>query len=165
MLKQQRILHLLKIRSIANFQFETAVDDTLFPKDVELRFSKRTGRIRHIYHKNKLLATLKPTDGLFSLTIYGAKRLQSLQSQVFKIVIQSDIEAIVKRGKNVFAKHVIHADDRIRAGDEILVTNLDNNLLAVGKATLSGPEILAFKRGIAVKVRQGVEEALTICEE
>ncbi len=151
--------HLLKIRDIANYQFETPVGDTLFPNDVELRFSKRTGRIRHIYHNNKLLATLKPTNGLFSLTIHGAKRLHNTQTQVQKIVVQSEIEAIARKGKNVFAKHVIHADERIRAGDEVLVTNQEDVLLAVGKATLSGSEILAFKRGIAVKVRQGVDEA------
>jgi predicted RNA-binding protein (TIGR00451 family) len=159
MSEQQRIEHLLKIRSIANYQFETAVGDKLFPNDVELRFSKRTGRIRHVYHNNRLLATLKPTDGLFSLTIYGAKRLWSLEPQVQKIVVRSDIEALVRKGKNVFAKHVIHADNRIRAGDEVLVTNQDDTLLAIGKATLSGSEILAFKRGVAVKVRQGVGEA------
>lgn len=151
--------HLLKIRDIANYQFETPVGDKLFPNDVELRFSKRTGRIRHIYHNNKLLATLKPTNGLFSLTIHGAKRLHNTQTQVQKIVVQSEIEAIARKGKNVFAKHVIHADERIRAGDEVLVTNQEDILLAVGKATLSGSEILAFKRGIAVKVRQGVDEA------
>jgi uncharacterized protein with predicted RNA binding PUA domain len=54
---------------------------------------------------------------------------------------------------------VIHADEGIRAGDEVLVTNQDDILLAIGKATLSGSEISAFKRGIAVKVRQGVDEA------
>jgi predicted RNA-binding protein (TIGR00451 family) len=159
MSEQQRKKHLLKIRSIANYQFETSVGDKLFPDDVKLRFSKRTGRIRHIYHDTRLVATLKPTDGLFSLTIHGAKRLWGLASQVQKIVVQNDIEDIVKKGKNVFAKHVIHADERIRAGDEVLVTNQDDILLAIGKATLSGSEILAFKRGIAVKVRQGVDEA------
>ena len=159
MSEQQRKKHLLKIRSIANYQFETSVGDKLFPDNVKLRFSKRTGRIRHIYHDTRLVATLKPTDGLFSLTIHGAKRLWGLASQVQKIVVQNDIEDIVKKGKNVFAKHVIHADERIRAGDEVLVTNQDDILLAIGKATLSGSEILAFKRGIAVKVRQGVDEA------
>ena len=159
MSEQQRKKHLLKIRSIANYQFETSVGDKLFPDDVKLHFSKRTGRIRHIYHDTRLVATLKPTDGLFSLTIHGAKRLWGLASQVQKIVVQNDIEDIVKKGKNVFAKHVIHADERIRVGDEVLVTNQDDFLLAIGKATLSGSEILAFKRGIAVKVRQGVDEA------
>lgn len=155
---QQRKKHIIKIRSIANYQFEAPVGDKLFPSNVELRFSKRTGRIRHIYHNNRLLATLKPTDGLFSLTIHGAKRLWSLESLIHKIVVQSDIEPLVRKGKNVFAKHVIHADNRIRAGDEVLVMNQDAVLLAVGKAALSGSEISAFKRGIAVKVRQGIDE-------
>jgi predicted RNA-binding protein (TIGR00451 family) len=159
MSERQRKIHLLKIRSIANYQFETPVGDILFPDDVEIQISKRTGRIRHIYHNNWLLATLKPTDGLFSLSIHGAKRLHALQPQVHKIIIQRDVEAFAKKGKTVFAKHVIHADERIRAGDEVLVTNQDDVLLAVGKAALSGAEILAFKRGIAVKVRQGTDEA------
>ena len=159
MSEHQRKNHLSKIRNIANYQFETRVGNILFPDDIELRFSKRTGRIRHIYHKEWLLATLKPTDGLFSLSIRGAKRLHALQSQVCQIIVQRDVEAFAKKGKTVFAKHVIHADERIRAGDEVLVTNQDDVLLAVGKAVLSGAEILAFKRGIAVKVRQGIDEA------
>jgi uncharacterized protein with predicted RNA binding PUA domain len=40
----------------------------------------------------------------------------------------------------------------------VVVTNEDDDLLAVGKALLSGMEMLAFKRGIAVKVRRGAEE-------
>lgn len=159
MSEHQRKIHLSKIRSIANYQFETSGGDTLFPDDIELRFSKRTGRIRHIYHNDWLLATLKPTDGLFSLSIHGAKRLHALQSQVYQIIVQRDVEAFAKKGKTVFAKHVISADERIRADDEVLVTNQDGVLLAVGKAALSGTEILAFKRGIAVKVRQGTDEA------
>ncbi len=131
----------------------------LFPEDVELQYSQRTGRIRHIYHNGCLLATLKPTDGLFSLSIHGAKRLHTLQYQSYKVIVQKGVEAFAKKGKTVFAKHVTYADEGIRAGDEVLVTSQEGMLLAVGKAVLSGAEILAFKRGVAVKVRQGIDEA------
>ena len=67
-----------KVRAIANYQFESDVGHILFPDEVELIYSRRTGRIRHIYLEGQLLATLRPRDGLFSITIYGAERLKTV---------------------------------------------------------------------------------------
>ena len=67
-------------------------------------------------------------------------------------------ERFILNGRNVFARHVIIADCDIRPGEEVLITNSKNRILAVGKATLSGKEMLAFNRGVAVKVRTGSEE-------
>ncbi len=47
------------------------------------------------------------------------------------------------------------ADPGIHAGDEVLVVRASGELLATGAAQLSGREMLAFKYGVAVKVRQG----------
>ena len=61
-------------------------------------------------------------------------------------------------GINVFAKHVKDADPEIRPGSEVIIVDEEDNLLAVGKAILNGKEMIAFKSGIAVKVRRGVGE-------
>ncbi len=66
---------LQKIRRVADYQFGKGVGDKLFPNNVTVVFSKKTGKVRHIYLDEDLITTLKPTEGLFSLTIEGAKRL------------------------------------------------------------------------------------------
>ena len=67
---------LIKIRSIADYQFGKNAGITLFPKDVKISYSKSTGRIRFIFLNNKRLATLRPTDGLFSISIEAGKILE-----------------------------------------------------------------------------------------
>lgn len=156
---ENRRLYLRKIRSIANYQFESDVGHILFPEEVKLTHSRRTGKIRHISLEGRLLATLRPRDSLFSLTIHGAKRLKTaLKPLQRRVVARKDIEEFIKNGRNLFARHVVRVDKEIRPGSEVVVTNEDDDLLAVGKALLSGMEMLAFKRGIAVKVRRGAEE-------
>jgi archaeosine-15-forming tRNA-guanine transglycosylase len=39
--------------------------------------------------------------------------------------------------------------------EEIIILNGKQRVIAVGKAVLSGDEMKAFKRGVAVKVRRG----------
>jgi predicted RNA-binding protein (TIGR00451 family) len=146
-----------KIRGIANYQFDCAVGQKLFPEKVEISLSKRTGRVRHILYDQVLLATLRPTDSLFSLTIEGAKRLRTLiKPPRFRVVILPDVEEYVRTNRDVFARHVLSADEKLLPGEEALVTNKNDELLAVGKAVLTGREMLSFKRGVAVKVRRGI---------
>lgn len=148
-----------KIRSIADYQLGKGAGKALFPDNVHVAFSRRTGRIRHIYLGNDLLATLRPTDGMFSLTIAGAKRLRrGVKSPRLWVKVQKDAEPFIARGKSVFAKHVVDADDEIRPQEEVIVTSKSNQILAVGKAVLNGKEMKAFKHGVAVKVRRGVLE-------
>lgn len=146
-----------KIRAIVNYQFEHDVGRILFPDGVELTYSRRTGRIRHVYYEGKMLATLRPRDGLFSLTIYGAEQLRALLEPLrYRVIVEPGIEAFIRKGRSVFARHVVGVDEEIRPGNEVLVTSGEDTLLAVGKAVLSGREMLAFKRGVAVKVRRGI---------
>jgi predicted RNA-binding protein (TIGR00451 family) len=49
----------------------------------------------------------------------------------------------------------VEADDEIRRKDEVIVLNESEEVLAVGRAGLSGEEMKAFKTGVAVKVRRG----------
>ena len=157
MVNSHRYYDIQKVRSIADYQFESCVGSILFPDEVQFSHSKKTGKIRHIYYEGKLLATLRPRDGLFSLTITGADRLKSIVSPLrFRVIVEKGIEDYIKKGRDVFARHVVMADREIRPGNEVIVTDSDDRVLAVGKAFLSGQEMLAFKRGVAVKNRQGI---------
>jgi predicted RNA-binding protein (TIGR00451 family) len=96
---------------------------------------------------------------MFSLTVEGAKRLlKSSKLHRLCVKVQEDVAPFVAQGKSVFAKHVVDADEEIRPQEEVIVIGEDNRVLAVGKAVLTGREMKAFKHGVAVKVRRGIEE-------
>ena len=148
-----------RIRSVADYQFGRGTGVELFPENVEIAFSKRTGRIRYVYLAGKRLATMRPTDGLFSLSIAGARRIVgNIGSAKCFVTVQNDVSRFISEGGDVFATHVVKADDEIRSKEEIIVLNESGEVLAVGRSVLSGEEMKAFKRGVAVKVRRGCME-------
>jgi len=105
---------------------------------------------------NERLVTVRAQDGRLTLGIAGAARLAAvLAPPAYRVAVREDVAAFIADGKNAMAKHVVAADEGIRAGDEVLVVTGDDMLLATGAALLSGREILAFNYGVAVKVRQG----------
>jgi len=157
MRKKDEVLQ--KIRGIADYQLGRGVGRVLFPDAVKITFSKRTGRIRHVHLGNDRLATLRPRDGMFSLTIAGAKRIRDgVKPLRLWVIVQRDAAPFVAKGRSVFAKHVVDADEEIRPQEEVIVLDEDSEVLAVGKAVLTGTEMKAFRRGVAVKVRRGVAE-------
>ncbi|MEM3788961.1 MAG: PUA domain-containing protein, partial [Candidatus Bathyarchaeia archaeon] len=93
------------------------------------------------------------------LSIEGAKRiLESGVPAKCIVTVKNDVSKFIAEGGDVFATHVLKADDGIRPKDEVIVVNERGEVLAVGKAVLSGEEMTAFKVGVAVKVRRGILE-------
>src|SRR3989304_1527585 len=144
-----------RIRSVADYQFGKGVGDRLFPENVEIVYSKATGRIRYLNLGGKRLATLRPTDGLLALSITAARLIaeKAAFARCF-VTAQKDVSTFIANGGDVFAAHVVKADEAIHAKDEVIVVD-DNRVLAVGRALLSSMEMKAFKTGVAVKVRHG----------
>jgi len=144
-----------RVQVIADFQFGKGAGEALFPEGCEVILS-RTGRVRQISLDGKRLATVRAKDGRFTLGIDGALRLlSSLPPPAYRVVVTGEVADFIRQGKNTFAKHVIAADPAIRAGDEVMVVDGDDQLLATGSSVLSGDEMLRFNYGVAVKVRQG----------
>ncbi len=151
---------LTKIRAIADYQFGKGVGAELFPEDVTIEYSPRTGRIRFINLGGERLATLRPTDGQLSLSIKAAKLLsENAASAHCFVTVKDDVSEYVADGGDVFAVHVVKVDAEIRAGDEVIAVDGAGDVLAVGKATLSSVEMTAFKTGVAVKVRHGTKKS------
>ena len=147
---------LRRVRAVADYQFGRGVGAELFPEGVKIVFSRRTRRIRYIYLNGKRLATMRPTDGMLSLSIRGARRIvEDVASARCFVSVQDDVSKFIADGGDVFAAHVVKVDEEVRAKDEVIVLNGDEKVLAVGRAMLSGEEMKAFKRGVAVKVRRG----------
>jgi 7-cyano-7-deazaguanine tRNA-ribosyltransferase len=145
-----------KIRAIADYQFGYQAGKVLFPDSVRLEYSKNTGRIRHIFFGEDLLANFRPNDGLFTLTIAGAERLiKGLPDLKYKVRLLDDLIEFIEQGKNLFAKHVVEAHPDIRPGQEVIVVDGEDNTIAVGKTILTPEEMLSFETGVAVKIRRG----------
>ena len=152
-------VQLRKVVGVANYQFGPGVGSVLFNRKSRIVCSRKTGRIRHIYRGEKLLATLRPTDGYLALTPHGARILLNKMTVAPNIVmIQSDVAEFITKGGDVFAKHIVRAADTIRPSDEVIVINESGDLLGVGSALLSGKDMKYFKRGVAVRVRRGTDE-------
>lgn len=148
-----------RIRKVADYQFGKETGDALFSENVEVLRSKRTGRIRYVHLDGERLATLRPTDGLFSLSIAGAKRIiKNASSARCLVTVQDEVSRFIREGRSTFAKHVVNANSDIRPKDEVIVVNQSGRVLAVGRAVLCGKEMVEFDTGVAVKVRRGCME-------
>lgn len=83
----------------------------------------------------------------------------ALPAPAYRVTVGAESGPFVSEGENAFAKFVRAVDSQIRAGDEVLVVaDADGALLAVGRAELSAVGMHDFNRGVAVSVREGVEE-------
>ena len=151
---------LSKVRSVADYQFGKGVGVKLFPENIEIEYSKRTGRIRYINLDDERLATLRPTDGLLSLSIKAGQFIAE-HADFAKgfVTVQTDVSKFIADGGNVFAVHVVKVDPEVCAKDEVIVLDEAKHVLAVGRAMLSSSEMASFKSGVAVKVRHGCKES------
>jgi len=147
---------LRKIRMIADYQFFAGAGSSLFSDEINGTVSLKTGKIKEIRENNVHIATLNPRNGIFSLSIEGARKLAGKYNGPL-IIANNEFILPISRGGNVFAKHIVNAADGIRAGNETIVMSEDSSLLAVGRSLLSGEEAKRFKCGVAIKVRRGVE--------
>jgi uncharacterized protein with predicted RNA binding PUA domain len=150
----------LRVRSVADYQFGKGVGQKLFPDNIEIQLSPRTGRIRYINLDGERLATLRPTDGLLSLSVKAAQLMaEHVPEAKCFVTVKNDVAQYIARGGDVFAVHVVKVDEEIRPKDEVIAIDEDGKVLAVGRTLLSSAEIKAFKTGVAVKVRHGSKES------
>lgn len=130
------------IRGIADVQFGEGAGDALFETP---SISGRYPRLR-VDEDGDQLATLVQQYGQLALTLAGAERWLTTAIPVRRV----SIEAFVPHG-SVLAPGVVEASDDIRVGDEVIVDG--PTAFGVGRATMSGQEMVESSRGIAVDVR------------
>lgn len=149
---------LKRARLIADLQFGRSAGDILFPEGTTFSLSK-TGRLRYLYSGKERIATVRAKDGLLTLSMLGAVRLHSFfPAPRLRVTASDDAAPFVVKGGNLFARHVIGLDPDIRAGEEVLVVDGKDQLLATGKAVLAPEEMLQMKRGVAVLIRRAAED-------
>ncbi|HTX43542.1 MAG TPA: PUA domain-containing protein [Methanocella sp.] len=146
-----------RIRTIADYQFGRGAGEALFPDDARFILG-RTGRVRQILEGEKRIATLRASDGFLILSAHGGQKLkEALPYPKKRVVMDADAAPFVAKGKTAFCKFVVDCDPEIRALEEVILVDADDNLLATGQALLCAAEMRAFKKGIAVSVRYGVK--------
>jgi len=127
---------------------------------VEIVRSANTGRVRNVIVDGRHVLSMRAHDGLFSLRAEGGKALhRALPRPSLRVVVETDTAEFNRLGKNVFAKFVVEADPDLRPRDEVLVVDREDRLVAVGHALLNPEEMVAFDRGVAVRVREGLPAA------
>ena len=147
--------HFVKLQQSLDALFGTGSSKYL-PKDIDIIVSRKTGRIRTVSHKGKLLCTLR-INGSLAISIDFAQTL--LQNKIFRencIEINSDAAPFVMEGKSVFCKHGLWCGKNIHVGSDTPIL-FKNQVIAVGKAILSSKMISDFNRGVAIKVRDSLK--------
>ena len=147
-----------RIIAIANYQFGLGSADALFTGKLEFVKSKNTGKIRNVISDGEHVLSLRASDGFFTLKLPGARRLHSnLKSPKLRAIVDDDSAEFNRTGKNVFAKFTKFCDPDLRPGDEVLVVDKEDNLVAIGRLILNWYEMQTFRSGIAVRVREGCD--------
>ena len=128
------------------------------PKDIELTFSKKTGRIRTVTCRGRLLCTLR-IDGGLAITPHFAETL--LKGRRFRkncLEVDGEAAPFVERGRSVFCKHVLWCGKNVHVSDDVPIL-FQGRVIAVGKAVLSAEMMRGSKRGVAAKVRDSLKSS------
>ncbi len=141
------------IKAMADFQFGLGAGKQLLGKEERERGErlKINGKFPSykLGSKGDVLARLVPAYGLLTLTVKGARRIENLLSS-YKV----EIGDFVPRG-SILAPGVVNASEQIRVNDEVVFRG--EKAFGVGRAKMSGWEMVESRKGMAVQVRE-VEE-------
>lgn len=146
-----------RVSVVVDYLFGRGVSSALPREGLRLAYSRRSGRLRFVYHEDRLLATVKPS-GAMALTLYGAALL--MKSRRFRqncVQVADETAPFVNGGRSVFCKFVRWAGRNIKPKSEVVVVDSKWKVLGVGTAVLAGRHMALFKSGAAVKVRAGVK--------
>ena len=156
------LLGIRQVKGISDYQFGKEITDILFDdiKKIHLERSRSTNKIRYVYYDNNLILTLRPNNGFFTLSLYSANMIiKKTLAPKLRVIVLNEISDFIKKGRNVFCKHVIDIDDNLRPLDEVIIVNQNDDLLAIGKLKLPTTYIISFSSGIAINVRKGINKS------
>jgi archaeosine synthase len=130
-------LRLLRYRAHADFYFGPGAGDLLLAGKTILR-----GREIQDEQKKPLAATTP--SGMIALSLAGAARLEKLGRYIVRI---GDFRPM----GSLLAPGVVDADEQIRPGDEVII--IGEKAFGVGRAKMSGWEMVRSRRGVAAEIR------------
>jgi conserved protein with predicted RNA binding PUA domain len=134
---------------------------------IDFEYSKKTGRIRHVIDRptGQVMFTFRP-NGSIAPTILGAQALIYSSGKKTKgfgkkrprwiVTVLDGVSEFIAQGKTVFCRHVVSCDKSLLAGEDVVILNEKGDLLGVGKTTVPALVMKQFKKGVAVKIREGI---------
>lgn len=155
-------LDLRKVKAISDYQFRSSTTDILFKNEefIWIKYSKNTNKIKYIFENEHLLLSFKPTNGLFTLSLFAAQKIvKHTEKPYMRAIVLDEISEFIKKGRNVFCKHVCDIDPNLRPLDEVVIVNQEEDLLAVGRLMIPVHYINTFDTGVAIKVRKGINKS------
>lgn len=145
----------LKIKHTLDALFGTGISRYL-PKNVRFTYSKKTGRIQHVYQDDALLCTLRIDGGLAITPNFAQMLLKSKKFRENCVEIDDDSKPYVEGGSSVFCSHITWFGKNILIGSDVPVL-YGNKVIAVGRAIVSSKMMRSLKRGAAVKIRDSLK--------
>lgn len=132
---------LQRYRAVADYYFGEGAGDALLA-------GKVTVRGRELQDERKKVLAASTPNGNLALSIEGAKRLEPLGGYIVTI------GDFVPKG-SLLAPGVVDADGQIRPGDEVLIRG--ERAFGIGRARMSGWEMVEASRGVAAELRKITE--------
>jgi archaeosine synthase len=134
------------IKAMADFQFGIGAGRELVTRRESERI-KITGKfpLYKLSLNDEVLARIVPEYGSLALTVRGAHRIENKLASYMV-----EIGDFIPKG-SILAPGVVNADERIRVNDEVIFSGA--KAFGVGRAKMSGWEMVESRRGAAVQVR------------
>ncbi len=141
-------LRVRMLRAMADYQFGPGTGAELVKGGERI-----TGKYPHFVLSSTegVLARIVPEYGLIALTVRGARRIERVIRDRYRV----EIGDFVPRG-SILAPGVVNAGEEIRENDEVIFHGA--KAFGVGRAKMSGWEMVASRRGVAVNVREVVKQ-------
>ena len=137
------------VRATADFQFGSGAGKILVPENAKLGGKPYRQIVCRI--EKEQVCSFIASSGSLSLTLSGAELLLPLKRYWVRL------DASQVKGGSIFAVGIKEADLDIRPGDEVIILNNEDQVIAVGKSEMSGREMCELDRGRAVSVRHKME--------
>lgn len=141
-----------------DYVFGRGVSRALPKEGLRVVYSRKSGRVKLVFHGAELIGTVKPNGG-WALTLYGASLFAKSPSFRHNYIrVTEDAVPFVKGGKSVFCKFVESAGKNVLPRGEVVVVDRRGKILGVGMAVMKGEYMREFSSGAAVKVRKGITD-------
>ena len=147
------------LSSLFMYQFQSPqLSELAIREGITIEVSKKTKKPRYLFLNKELFGTIRASTGRLVLSLRGALWIHShLPKPQYRVFINPEIIPFLKTGRSLFAKFIIDCDTRIRIGDEVLIVDPEDHLIASGRAKLNGQEMIKFTMGPAARVHKVVQ--------
>ncbi len=152
-------LDYLQVLRTADWQFGKGAGAAFTDGDLRVERSRKTNKIRTVHLDGEHILSLRAHDGLWTLKPVGARILhEALPAPANRVTVHHDSVPFNREGKSVFSQFVTAMDEALRPGDECLVVDEADQLIAVGQVRLMAEEAADWTSDMAIKVRDGFRE-------